>query len=272
MRAMLWCDMEGVACIETWEQVNGGAAQYAEGRILFTEEVNAAVRGCKRAAVDDVIVVDCHGAGGGYSFKSLIPDRLETGAQYVRGYPWARYVAPFEDGVDANVFIGAHARAGTPDGVLSHTVSSEAWYDATINGQLVGESGILAALAGSWGSPGVFVSGDAATVQEVTDLLGPKIVGATVKWGLGRYAARSLSPVEAQRLIEDQVYRCMNARDFPPPYQPEPPVTFRVELASIDRAAAFAGRTGVNIVGPRTVESTGDTFWQAWDQFWYRSA
>jgi D-amino peptidase len=271
MRAMLWCDMEGVACIEDWGQVNGGGGLYEQGRALFTEEVNAAVRGCKRAGVDEIIVQDCHGAGGVFSFRSLIPERLEPGAQYVFGHAWARYVAPFERGVDANLFVAAHARAGTPNGVLSHTISTEAWYEATINGQPVGESGILAAVAGSWDSPGVFVSGDEATVKEVTDLLGPKVVGATVKWGLGHYSARNLTPVEARQLIEEQVYRCMTARDFPPPYKPDPPVTFRVELATIDQATAYSGRNGVKLVGPRTVESTGETFWEAWDQFWYRS-
>lgn len=262
--------MEGVACIENWSQVNGGAALYEEGRVLYTEEVNAAVRGCKRAGVDEIIVLDCHGAGGAYSFRSLIPERLEPGAHYVFGHPWARYVAPFEQGVDANLFVAAHSRAGTPNGVLSHTVSSESWYNATINGVPVGESGIEAAIAGTWGSPGAFVSGDAATVAEVTDLLGDKVVGATVKWGLGRYSARSLPPVEARQLIEEEVFRCMTVRDFPPPYKPSPPVTFRVELASIDQASAYAGRSNVDIVGHRTVESTADTFWRAWDQFWFR--
>lgn len=272
MRVVLWCDMEGVAGIQDWSQVNAGEPLYAEGRVLFTEEVNAAVRGCKLAGVDEIIVVDCHGAGGGCSFKSLIVERLEPGAQYVLGYTWARYVTPFEDGVDTNLFIAAHARAGTPDGVLSHTVSSEAWYNASINGQLVGESGILAAVAGTWSSPCAFVSGDDATVKEVTELLGPTVVGATVKWGLGRYAARNLSAHEARELIEAKTYQCLSSGEFPAPYRPKPPVTFRVELATVDRAAVFRGRPGVELVGPRTVESTADTFWQAWDQFWYRTA
>ncbi len=30
MRVMLWCDMEGIAGISVWEQVNGGAALYEE--------------------------------------------------------------------------------------------------------------------------------------------------------------------------------------------------------------------------------------------------
>ncbi len=270
MRAMLWCDMEGVACIENWGQVNSNGPLYQEGRVLFTEEVNAAIRGCHRAGVDDIIVLDCHGAGGPYSFRSLIPERLEPTAQYVLGHPWARYVAPFDDGVDANLFVAAHAKAGTANGVLSHTVSSEAWYNASVNGTLVGESGILAAVAGSWDSPGVFVSGDAATIEEVKDLLGSKVAGATVKWGLGRYSARNLSPTDSRALIERRVYECMMERDFPEPYRPDPPVTFRVELASIDQAASFKGRTGVELTGPRTVEATGATFWEAWDHFWYR--
>ncbi|HEX8733257.1 MAG TPA: M55 family metallopeptidase, partial [Ktedonobacterales bacterium] len=69
---MIWADMEGMAGIEVWEQVTGGHPQYVEGRRLMTGEVNAAVRGAKAAGADEIIVVDCHGAGGSYSFKTLI--------------------------------------------------------------------------------------------------------------------------------------------------------------------------------------------------------
>ncbi|MBV9280307.1 MAG: M55 family metallopeptidase, partial [Chloroflexi bacterium] len=240
-------------------------------RALFTEEMNAAVRGAKRAGATEIVAVDCHGAGGGWSFKSLIPERLERGARWVFGYPWARYVAPLEQGVDAVLFVGAHARSGTPDGVLSHTVSSEAWRDAYINDVPVGESGILAAVCGVWGAPAVFVAGDTATCREVVDLLGEKVVTAPVKEGLGRYSARNLAPLEARELIEQRVYDALTARDWPDPYRPASPVTFRVELATTDQAGVFRGRSGVEILGPRTVVSTGATFWQAWDQFWYRS-
>jgi D-amino peptidase len=271
MRVMIWGDMEGVACIETWEQVTGGDPMYEEGRALFTEEMNAAVRGAKRAGATEIICVDCHGAGKGWSFKSLIPERLERGAQWVFGYPWARYVEPLRQGVDAILFVGAHARAGTPDGVLSHTVSSEVWYNAYINDVPVGESGILAAVCGVWDAPAVFVAGDAATCREVTDLLGDRVVTAPVKEGLSRFAARNLTPAEARELIEDRSYLALTRQSWPPPYKPASPVTFRVELASADQVQAFRGRTGVEIAGPRTVLSRGEDFWQAWDQFWYRA-
>jgi len=271
MRVVIFCDMEGVSCIETWEQVTGGTALYNECRKLYTDEMNAAVRGARAAGASEVIVVDCHGAGGAYNFKSFIPERLESGAEYVFGYPWARYIAPFEQGCDAILFVGAHAMAGTPNGVLCHTVSSEAWYNAWINDTLVGESGILAAIAGCWNVPAIFVSGDDATCQEVRTLLGGEVVTAQVKQGLGRYSARNMAPRDACSLIEMNTARALSSRTWPKPYNVAGPVTFKVELATPDRANDFRGRAGVRFEGPRTVLSTGDTFWQAWDQFWYRN-
>ncbi|MDQ2904742.1 MAG: M55 family metallopeptidase [Ktedonobacteraceae bacterium] len=272
MRVVIFCDMEGIACIETWEQVTGGTALYEECRKLYTDEVNAAVRGARAAGASDIIVVDCHGAGGAYSFKSFLPERLESGAQYVFGYPWARYIQAFEQGCDAILFVGAHAMAGTPDGVLCHTVSSEAWYNASINDTLVGESGILAAIAGCWDVPAVFVSGDVATCREVTALLGDEVVTAPVKIGLGRYAAQNMAPRDACPLIEMGVARALSTPNWPAPYKPaDTPVTFKVELATPDRTSDFKGRPGVRIEGARTVISTAENFWKAWDQFWYRN-
>jgi D-amino peptidase len=121
MRVQLWCDMEGVAGISVWEQVNGGAPLYEEGRRLYTNEINAAVRGCKRAGATEIVVVDGHGAGGAWSFKSLIPDLLESGAEYVLGYSWARYIQPLQAGCDAALFIGAR-RYSLPYRVLASLV------------------------------------------------------------------------------------------------------------------------------------------------------
>ncbi|MBV8694477.1 MAG: M55 family metallopeptidase, partial [Ktedonobacteraceae bacterium] len=150
-----------------------------------------------------------------------------------------------------------------------HTVSSESWHNAWINDTLVGESGILAAVAGCWDVPAVFVSGDDATCQEVRTLLGAEVVTAPVKIGLGRFSARSMAPKDACALIEMRVAQALSMRNWPKPYKARAPVTFKVELATPDRVHDFMGRTGVRIEGPRMVSSTADTFWQAWDQFWY---
>jgi D-amino peptidase len=276
LNIMIFADMEGVCGIQSWEHVGGrGGALYEEGRRLYTAEINAAVRGCKKAGATSIIALDGHGGGynPGKPFMSWIPDKLERGAEYVVGHPWARYIQPFEEGeCDAVVFVGAHARAGTPDGVLCHTVSSESWYSADINGTLVGESGIVSAVAGSFDVPAIFVSGDAATCREVQELIGSEVVIAPVKEGLGRFSAKNMAPADACDLIESRVAHAVgNSDSWPKPLIFTPPVTFKVELATPDRATSFLGRTGVEVVGPVTVQATAENFWKAWDAFWYRT-
>src|SRR3989449_10385471 len=189
MRVMVWADIEGVAGITSWEHTGGGTPLYEEGRRLYTEEINAIVRAGRRAKADDVIVVD--GRGGGYEgargFMSLIPDRLERSARYVLGHAWARYVEPLTQGCDAVLLVGAHAKAGTPDGVLSHTVSSESWYLATINGAPVGESGIVAAIAGCWNVPAVFVAAGEGPGREGQEVRGGRAGPPPPAKGGGRH-------------------------------------------------------------------------------------
>src|SRR4029453_5880444 len=85
---------------------------------------------------------------------------------------WTQYPAFLEEGCDACLLVGMHAMAGTPDGVLSHTVSGREWRSLRFNGVLVGETGINAALCGTWDCPVVLVTGDEATGREAEALLG----------------------------------------------------------------------------------------------------
>ena len=105
----------------------------------------------------------------------------------------------------------------------------------------------------------------------MTALLGDQVTTAPVKTGLGRYSSRNMAPKDACSLIEMRVAQSLSLRNWPKPYKTTTPVTFKVELATSDGATDFMGRTGVRFEGPRTVTSTADTFWQAWDQFWYRN-
>ncbi|MBM3471543.1 MAG: peptidase M55 [Armatimonadetes bacterium] len=287
MRVVIWADMEGVAGISTWEQVGGSLPLYEEGRRLYTEEINAAVRGALAAGATEVVVIDGHGGShpGARGFLSLIPERIEPGARYVLGHTWTRHIEPLERGCDAALLVAAHAMSGTPGGVLSHTVSSESWYAATINGTEVGETGIVAAIAGCWNTPVVFLSGDEAVCREAQALLGPELVTAAVKQGLGRFSARHLAPAEARALIESRVREALvrgaatggaatggaptGRQGWPSPLRFAAPVTFQVELTTPDKAEAFRGRAGVEVVGPRTVRAIGENFWHAWDAFWH---
>src|SRR3989440_9556792 len=210
MRVHIISDMEGVAGIVKWDQVNGGAPLYEEGRRLYTEEINAAVRGAKAAGADEIVVMDCHGAGEEWSFNSLVADLLDPDCEFVIQNEWTEYTAFLEEGCDAALLVGMHAMAGTPDGVLSHTVSGQAWQSLRFNGTLVGETGINAALCGNWGCPVALVSGDRAVCREASALLGDGLTTVEVKEGLGRFSARSKTPQEARALIEEGAKKALS--------------------------------------------------------------
>src|SRR5689334_19753142 len=203
MRVIIISDMEGVSGITKWAQVTAGEAQYEECRRLYTEEINAAVRGARAGGATQIVVMDCHGAGGAYSFNSLVHEMLDPGCEYVVQERWTGYTGALEQGCDAALFVGMHAMAGTRFGVLSHTVSSEAWHNLWFNDKLVGETGINAALCGTWNCPVLMVTGDQATCDEARELLGGALITVPVKEGLGRYSARQIPPVRAREMIEE---------------------------------------------------------------------
>ena len=120
MNVHIISDMEGVAGIVRAEQTLGGHEMYDEGRKLYTEEINAAVRGAKAAGAKEIVVMDHHGAGKGWSFNSLVPDLLDPACEYVVQSTWTQYTEFLEEGCDACLLVGMHAMAGTPDGPESH--------------------------------------------------------------------------------------------------------------------------------------------------------
>ena len=158
--------MEGVSGIVKPEQTSGGDPMYEEGRKLYTEEINAAVRGAKAGGATEIVVMDCHGAGGGWTFNSLVPELLHEDCEWVVQEEWTGYTEFLEQGCDAALFVGMHAMAGTQDGNMNHTVSGRDYQRLWFNGTEVGETGINAALCGTWGCPVLLVTGDEASCRE----------------------------------------------------------------------------------------------------------
>ena len=269
MRVLMMTDMEGISGIVDWQQVNGGAPMFEEGRRLYTEEINAAVRGARAGGATEIVVVDCHGAGGPWTFNSLIPELLDPDCDWVAHHTWTGYTELLEQGCDAALFVGMHAMAGTETGVLCHTVSSEAWHNLWFNGTLVGETGINAALCGAFNCPVLLVTGDEATCAEARALLGEGLTTVAVKRGLTRFSARQIPPVRARAMIEEGARRALANLKAVPPYDPGRPAEIVVELATPDKADRFRHKHGVEMPDPRRAVSRGEDWWSAWKQFWY---
>src|SRR5262245_62553178 len=104
--------MEGIGGIVKGDQTNAGRPMFEEGRKLYTGEINAAVRGAKAAGAKEIVVMDCHGAGEGYTFNSLIPEELDPACEYVVLEGWREELGLFEEGGDDELFVGMDAMAG----------------------------------------------------------------------------------------------------------------------------------------------------------------
>ena len=269
MKVFVVSDLEGVSGITKGGQTGGGAPMYEEARRLYTEEINAAVRGAKQAGATEIVVMDCHGAGAEWSFNSLIPELLDEACDFVVQDEWTEYTDFLEAGVDAALFVGMHAMAGTRHGVMNHTVSGQEWQNLWFNGTLVGETGINAALCGTWGCPVLLVTGDTAACAEATTLLGEGLVTVPVKTGITAQSARNVAPQRARALIEDGAKRALADLGSVTPYDPGSPCEIQVEFKTTLAPDRLRFRHGVERLSGRMIVSRADTWWEAWKQFFF---
>ena len=269
MRIHIITDMEGVSGIVKGAQTGGGMPLYDEGRELYTEEINAAVRGAKAAGATEIVVMDCHGAGKEWSFNSLKPELLDPDCEFVVQDDWTEYTDFLEEGCDAALLVGMHAMAGTRLGVLNHTVSGQDYFNLWFNGTLVGETGIHAAVCGTWNCPVLLVTGDEAACAEGTDLLGSGLTTVAVKTGLGVQSARQIPPVRARELIEAGAKQALSNLKAVEPWNPGSPCEIKVEFKHTGAPDKLRFRKGVERVDDRTITVTADTWWEAWTTFYF---
>jgi len=269
VRVHIISDMEGVSGIVRGAQTAGGAPMYDEGRKLYTEEINAAVRGAKAAGATEIVVMDCHGAGKEWSFNSLVPDLLDPACEWVVQDNWTEYTEFLEEGCDAALLVGMHARAGTRRGGMNHTVSGADYHNLWFNGTLVGETGIHAAVCGTWDCPVLLVTGDDAACGEGRALLGDAVTTVAVKRGIGANSARQIPPVRARELIEAGARTALSDLKAVAPWNPGSPCEIRVEFKHTKAPDDLRFREGVERVDDRTISVSADTWWEAWRRFYF---
>ncbi len=250
MKILIATDMEGITGVTTWDQVTPGHAEYARFRKLMTQDVNAAVRGACDAGADEIIVADGHWNGSNILIEELDPRaRLNSGSPS----PFSM-MQGIDESVDGVIFIGYHARNGSPSAILDHTWSSRTVANIWLNDILTGEYGLNAALAGHFGVPVIMVSGDQTACAQVTELLGD-VETAVVKQAAGRFAAECLAPDVTQEMIclsaERAVQRLVEG-EVPDPFVLDTPITVTVEFFSSDMAdratrIPFTKRAGTRV-------------------------
>lgn len=251
MRIYISADMEGITGLVDAQDVQPGGQDYERGRVMMTEDVNAAVRGALAGGATQVTVNDAHGP-----MRNLLPDLLHPAAALIRGRPKPMGMLQGLSGdFDAAVCIGYHARAGAL-GVLSHSFMGHEIEDMWLDDRPVGEIGLVHATAAAFGVPVIALSGDDAACAEMTGW-DPAVATVAVKQASDRFAAE-LRPVAAARAAIEQAVagavgegRTAQARSRPGHQK----LAVRWQSASV--SSQLAGIPGVTLTGSRTAAVTG---------------
>lgn len=255
MRVFVSVDMEGVSGLTDPEDMRTGGRGYERGCELMTGDANAAVEGAYTAGAADVIVTDSHG-----STKNLRADLIDERCTLIRGpYRPLRMGQGMGPAHDAAMFVGYHARAGVPHGVLNHTWMGYEIQNMYLNGDICGEIRLIAGLAGSMGVPVALVTGDEAACAEARDLLGD-VETVAVKNGIDRYSAELVPPARARTLIREASTRALQELDRFRPYEVPAPYALGIDWASTAMAESCAMIPGVRRIGPRSTEFGSDDY------------
>ncbi|HXH06465.1 MAG TPA: M55 family metallopeptidase, partial [Vicinamibacterales bacterium] len=245
-------DMEGISGISGDDQLAPGQPEYARSRRLMAEDVNAAVRGAIAGGATDVLVNDAHGGQ-----RNLLPEELHPAARLI-SHSFKRYgmMEGLDDSFDAVLFIGYHAKAGTPAGLFAHT-GSGVLADLEIDGRSVGEAGMNAALAAWYGVPVVLVTGDDVAVAQALESA-PGARGVVVKRAINVRAVELVPLEAARRAIETAAREAVAAAHRAAPVR-RSPVSVRMRFETVlipEIAEAFPA---ISRPQPDTVAFTADT-------------
>ena len=267
MRIYISIDMEGLAGVAHAQQVAFGPTvdrtDYDRSRALMAGEANAAIEAAFEHGAREVVVNDSH-----WQMRNLRAEDLVAGARLVIGdkpLSMTQGVGEAPDGsFDAAAFVGYHAGAGNPDGVIAHTYSSASVQEVRVNGTPHNEAAMNAIRLGHHGVPVMLVAGDDALAAEVERIL-PWAERVVVKRGLGYGLADSLSPGAAREAIREGMRRAMGRLAEMELYRPEPPLRGEIDMRLPVMADYAAVLPGVDRIGPRTVgfgAPDGDAFYR----------
>lgn len=222
-------DIEGISGISLRDFTTPKSHGWELGRKYMVEDINAAIAGILAASPESEIVVrDAHGGS-----DNIILEKLHPAAGLISGWPHNfNMLQGLDSTFDACFFIGYHSRALVPGGILSHTFNRIV-RKVTINGVVVGESGINAFLAGGDNVPVALITGDDKLKQEVSKIL-PDTGVAVVKIGISRQCSQLLPRAKSKELIRNAAVTAVKNIKNLKPFLPGRSADFKVYLSYSD--------------------------------------
>jgi D-amino peptidase len=246
MKIYVMVDMEGISGIRKIEQVKKDfPAEYSNGCKLMTMEINEVVKALYDYGATEVVVRDTHGTGGQINISDMDPRAIYESSDF-------ELMPSLDESFDGLILLGHHSKAGTLNGFLDHTMSSESWFSFKINGVELGEIGLEAAYAGHFHVPVIVVTGDETTIKEAKETLGT-VEGSVVKWGIGRNRAKCLSLPEAYERIRDSIRKGLELTGKLEAFKPQLPAVIEITFYRSDYVDRVCKRTDIERVNARTI-------------------
>ena len=251
INVFLLTDVEGIAGVDSITQMDRKSPEYKNTRMLLSNSINKAVSACFEANADKVYYLDGHG-GGGNVFEDLIDPR----AQKCNLQEWIELKK--SGSIDCQIELGAHARAGTINGFLDHTVGSKTIFSIKINGIEMSETSLHAALCGKFGVSMIAVIGDEAICRQVKDYI-PTCFTCAVKNATERNIATTYP--DADEKMHDTIIAAITNYKSVPPYQVSEPFTVEETYYRTDicESAMRKVMTAFERVDARTLKKTVPT-------------
>ena len=256
-------DMEGISGVVSPEQVRPGGPEYDYARRMLMHDLKAVLDGAFAAGCVEAVIYDAHLTG-----RNIDVDLVDSRASVISGkpallngffYAQADVVAPL-------FMVGCHARAGAADALLAGTYDGDI-AELRLNGVLLGELGMEAALAGEHGVPLAFVSGDTAAVREVQELLGSDVQVVEVKKAISPTGGICLPTARTGKMLREAAIRAVREAGNVPSLVFQSPATLEVIFKTPQSADALAGMEGIERTGEAGIRTQGPSVKAAYHLF-----
>jgi D-amino peptidase len=256
MKVYISADIEGTTGITDWQEADKTHPTYPEFRERMTDEVVAACEGAMAAGAKEIWVKDAHATG-----RNIIAARLPECVRLIRG--WSGHplsmVQELDSSFDALCFVGYHAKAGSDDNPLAHTLRLRIMH-LMINGEIASEFRMHSLGAGLQKVPCVFLSGDEGICADAGRLV-PGITTVAVSRGVGP-STISIAPSLAVRRIREGVTKALQGDRAA--CQVKMPKHFSLEIKYTTPVDAYRASwyPGMTLAEPRTIRFESDDYFE----------
>lgn len=263
MKIYVKVGMAGISGIVSPDQLRPGGPEYDGARRMLTHDLGAVLDGAFGAGCDEALIYDAHMAG-----RNVDLDALDRRASVVSGKPLPTdgFFYGLDDSFHALFLVGFHARAGAQDALMPGTYEDDI-VSLSVNDTEVGEIGLEAALAGKFGVPLAFVSGDSGGVREAKELLGDEVEAVEVKRAISATSGICLPAARTAKLLREAAARAFRRAPTVPPVVFQSPTTLEVTFSTARSAAALEKMPAIERTGEATVRTEGASILVAYRNF-----